>query len=128
MAEIQVVVANEEVQEKENKSEELVLDKFGRDEAERTITLESDDAEAINIETEQGKWQSYGDALHYVIARGLAEIKRTRDAAMKLMEQRTLKTKRDQWSKLLQSNPALVTNADLIASMMKELGVITDKK
>lgn len=98
-------------------------DEFGRDAAERTVELASKDAEAINKEVGDGKWQSYDDAMHYVIERGLAEIKRTRDAALKLYEQRTLKAKRDNWSKLLQSNPKLLQNADLIQTMLKELGV-----
>lgn len=99
------------------------LDNYGRSEAERTVTLESNDAEAINLEVEQGKWQSYDDALHYVIGRGLAEVKRTRDAARKLLDARVLKTKRDGWQKLLQSNPSLVTNPEIVANMLKDLGV-----
>ena len=99
------------------------MDEFGRTEAERTIELESQDAEAINNEVNDGKHQTYASALHYVITRGLAEIKRQREAARSLAEKTILKAKRDNWSKLLQSNPKLIENADLLSAMLKELGI-----
>ena len=109
-----------------NKSEET--DQYGRTEAERTVTLASEDAEAVNTEVVDGKWKTYDDALHYVMQRGFAEIKRTREAAAKLANAKLLQAKRDQWSKLLQNNPSLIANADLVASMLKELGVTPQAK
>ena len=103
-------------------------DQYGRTEAERTVTLASEDAEAVNTEVVDGKWKTYDDALHYVMQRGFAEIKRTREAAAKLANAKLLQAKRDQWSKLLQNNPSLIANADLVASMLKELGVTPQAK
>jgi Arc/MetJ-type ribon-helix-helix transcriptional regulator len=99
------------------------MDEYGRTESERTIELESGDAEAINNEVNDGKHQTYSSALHYVITRGLAEIKRQREAARSLAEKTILKAKRDNWSKLLQSNPKLIENNDLLQAMLKELGI-----
>jgi hypothetical protein len=106
---------------------ESTKDKFGRDAFERTVELTPEDAEGINREVEQGKHQSFDDGLHYVLARGFAEITRTRDAARKLFEQKMLKNKRDNWSKLLQTNPALLANADVMKSMLAELGITAAK-
>lgn len=99
-------------------------DKYGRLATERIVELESEDAEGINNEVQQGRWQTYDMALHFVLARGFAEIKRTRDAALKLFEQRQLKAKRDNWQKLMSSNPKLATNADLVNTMLRELGIV----
>jgi len=106
----------------------LEKDKYGRDANERIVELSTEDAESINVEVTAGKWQTYDEALHFVLQRGFAEIKRTRDAAVKLYEQRVLKARRDQWSKLLQSNPSLITNQELLGTMFKELGIIPEKK
>jgi len=103
------------------------MDDYGRTEAERTVVLESGDAEAINTEVDAGRHKTYADAMHYVLTRGFAEIKRTREAAKALAEKTLLKAKRDNWSKLLQSNPSLIQNQDLIASMLKELGITATK-
>src|SRR5690242_17734320 len=76
---------NEPIQTPEPPKEEMdEMDEFGRTEAERTITLESADAEAINTEVDAGKHKTYADAMHYVLSRGFAEIKRTREAAKAL--------------------------------------------
>lgn len=99
------------------------MDAFGRTADERTVELEEQDAEWINVETDAGRHQSYSDALHYVLTRGFAEIKRTREAAKALVEKTLLKAKRDNWDKLLQSNPALIQNQELLATMLKELGI-----
>lgn len=99
------------------------MDEYGRTESERTIVLESADAEAVNTEVDNGKHKTFNDAHHYIFSRGLAEIKRTREAARQLAEKTLLKAKRDNWSKLLQSNPKLLENQDLLNAMLKELGV-----
>ena len=99
------------------------MDEYGRTASERTIELESFDAEAINTEVNDGKHKTYGDALHYVLTRGFAEIKRQREAARSLAEKTILKAKRDNWSKLLQSNPKLIENQDLLKAMLAELGI-----
>jgi hypothetical protein len=108
----------------EESSKKLVLDEFGRDAAERTVELESKDAESINNEVVDGRWQTYDQALHYVITRGLAEIKRQRDAAKAVAEKTLLKGIRDGWEKRLKDNPALITNPEIMKLMMAELGVI----
>lgn len=104
-------------------SNDKQLDQFGRDEAERTVVLSSEHAEAVDQEVAQGKWQAYDDALKYVISRGLAEIKRTRDAARTLAMAKMNEAKRRNYKMLIQNNPALVTNVEFVASMMKDLGL-----
>jgi hypothetical protein len=99
-------------------------DEIGRDEAERTVILGSRDAEAINREVEAGKHDSYDDALTYVIARGLAEIKRQRDAAEANRQKSRLKAEVDSWKKMLELNPALVTDPNVVSKMMQALGVL----
>jgi hypothetical protein len=99
------------------------MDEYGRTESERTVELESADAEAINNEVNDGKHQTYASALHYVLTRGFAEIKRTREAARALAEKTILKNKRDNWSTLLASNPKLIQNPEVVATMLKELGI-----
>lgn len=99
------------------------LDEYGRDAAERTVELSPRDAEAVDAEVLKGKWQTYDDALAYVIARGLAEIKRQRDAAEAQREKSVLKTTRDLYSNMLRLNPALVADAKFVAKMIADLGV-----
>jgi len=99
-------------------------DEFGRDEAERTVILSPRDAESVNRECEVGKHDSYDDALAYVIARGLAEIKRQRDAAEANKAKSRLKAEVDSWKRMLELNPALVTDPNVVAKMMTALGVL----
>lgn len=106
-----------------NNNEPKQLDQFGRDEQERTVVLSSQHAEYVDQEVTQGKWQTYDDALQYVIARGLAEIKRTRDAARTLAAAKMNEAKRKNYKSLIASNPALVTNVEFVATMMKDLGL-----
>ena len=104
------------------------LDEFGRDQAERTVELSPRDAEYIDHECTQGKHQTYDSALSYVITRGLAEIKRVRDAARMAAEKTLVKAKRDSYQKLMQSNPSLIANADFVATMLADLGVTVKSK
>jgi|SRR5271166_566351 len=99
------------------------LDQFGRDAAERTVELTSAQAEAVDQEVSAGRWQTYDDALQHVIARGLAEIKRTRDAARTLALAKANEAKRKNYKSLIASNPALVVNAEFVATMLRDLGV-----
>jgi hypothetical protein len=105
------------------KSDEPKLDQFGRDAAERTVELSSMQAEAIDQEVTNGRWQTYDDALQHVINRGLAEIKRTREAARVLALAKATESKRKNYKALIQSNPALAVNAEFVATMMKDLGI-----
>jgi hypothetical protein len=99
------------------------LDEFGRDASERTVVLSPRDAEAIDHEVMSGKHQTYDDALAFVIARGLAEIKRTRDAAMKLAQAKLLSTKKESWKTILSQNPALAIDPKIVATMLADLGL-----
>ncbi len=108
---------------REQGSQELTLDEYGRDAAERTVELAARDAEMIDREVSLGKHDTYDDALSYVITRGLAEIKRQRDAANANREKTVLKAKLDTWKKLLELNPALVADPNIVAKMLTELGV-----
>ena len=119
------VNVNEPVNSNEpSKPEPSKLDQFGRDEAERTVVLSSPHAEAIDVEVVTGKHQTYDDALEYVINRGLAEIKRARDAARKTAEANLALAKRNGYANLMKSNPALITNSEFVATMMKDLGLV----
>jgi hypothetical protein len=98
-------------------------DEFGRDASERIVELSPRDAEYINREVEAGKHETYDDALSYVIARGLAEIKRQRDAAEANRAKSLLKAKADTWKKLLELNPALIADPNVMSRMLSELGI-----
>jgi hypothetical protein len=100
-----------------------VLDEFGRDASERTVELSPRDAENIDHEVSAGRHQTYDDALAFVIARGLAEIKRTRDAAMKLAQAKLLSTKKESWKTILSQNPALAIDPKIVATMLADLGL-----
>src|SRR5690349_4803710 len=81
-------------------NDEEQFDEFGRTEAERTITLEPATAEAINVEVEVGEHKTYSDALEYVVKRGLAELKRTRDAAQKTRDAKAKSETLSTWKKI----------------------------
>lgn len=100
------------------------LDEFGRDTAERTVELSPRAAEMIDQEVTHGKWQTYDDALAHVIARGLAEIKRTREASRQLAEKSLVKAKRDGYANLMKANPSLIANAEFVNTMLRDLGVV----
>jgi ribosomal protein S9 len=109
-------------------SSSLAMDEFGRTEDERTVVLESEQAEAINHEVNAGGHDSYADAVAYVITRGLAEIERQRKAADALREKSKLKATRDVYSKMLEMNPALVADGNFVQKMLAELGVARNGK
>lgn len=52
------------------------------------VQLEVNDANAINNEVDAGGHETFDDAVHFVITRGLAEIERTRKAQAKATAQR----------------------------------------
>jgi hypothetical protein len=106
-----------------NTNNEIVLDEFGRDEAERTVILSPRDAESVDVEVAKGKHDTYDDALAHVIQRGLAEIKRQRDAAEAIREKSKLKSTRDLYASMLKLNPALVADSNFVAKMIADLGV-----
>src|ERR1035441_7738189 len=89
---------------------DVLRDQYGRDAAERTVELKPYDAEAINKEVVVGKWQTYDDALSYVVGRGLAEISRQRKAAAELRDARFIKAKGKDYSHLLKLKPELVND------------------
>jgi hypothetical protein len=104
-------------------STDVVMDEFGRDSAERTVELSPRDAEAVDREVAAGKHQTYDDALAYVISRGLAEIKRQRDAAEAARQKSVLKTTRDLYQNMLKLNPALVADPQFVQKMVADLGM-----
>ena len=113
-------VSNEQVNEQPKPP---VLDEFGRDESERTVVLSPRDAEYIDHEVASGGHQTYDGGLSYVIARGLAEIKRTRDAAAKLAQAKLLSSKKESWKTILSQNPALAIDPKIVATMLADLGI-----
>lgn len=124
VAEVSELVNNDELN---NVAHELgtppELDQYGRNASERTVELNSVQAEAVDQEVTHGKHSTYDDALAYVIQRGLAEIKRQRDAARAVAEKTLIKTKRDSYANLMKSNPALITNSEFVTTMLRDLGV-----
>lgn len=102
---------------------EQEMDQYGRTEAERTMVLDSDVAEQINAEVETGEWQAYGDAMNYVLTRGFAEIKRTRDASAKLKLGKAKAQAMDKLSELLSLNPTLVNQPDALRNVLGQLGI-----
>ena len=103
------------------------LDKYARTEAERTVILSPDHAEAVNVEVVNGKHDTYDDALAHIIDRGLAEIKRTRAAQEATRSAKALATEAQSYNNLLTQNPSLITNAEFVANMMKKLGELSVK-
>lgn len=103
------------------------MDKFGRTAAERTIELEVDDAERVDHEVTAGEHQTYNDALHYVIERGLAEIKRQRESLAALKTQRTDAKAMAALRTAVANNPAVMADPVALASLMKSLGIKLSK-
>jgi len=104
---------------------EVSMDEYGRTEAERTVVLASKDAELVNAEVESGSHDSYDNAVHYVIARGLAEIERARSAQRKLAAQKKLATETTLFTNMLAMNPKLVTDPDFVNKMMTQLAELS---
>lgn len=96
-----------------------LMDDYGRTEAERTVVLDSDVAEQINDEVDAGKHDSYADALAYVIERGFAEIKRTRDAQRKLGEQKKAAKVIAILNETLAKQPGLVQHPATLVAVLK---------
>jgi len=94
-----------------------------RDEAERTVVLTEAMADAVNAEVDNGKHDTYEDALEYVLARGFAEIKRARDSQQKAAEAKKLRDARESLNKLLGDKPTLALDPEFMANMMKTLGI-----
>lgn len=117
------VVAEVEASVVETELGVATLDEYGRDASERTVELSSMHAENIDQECTVGKHTTYDDALAYVIQRGLAEIKRQRNAARSAAEKTLVKAKRDSYASLMKSNPALITNSEFVTTMLRDLGV-----
>jgi hypothetical protein len=99
------------------------LDKFGRMASERTITLEVDDAERVGCEVDAGKHQTFDDALHYIIERGIAEIKRQRDSLAALKEQRNDAKAMKALRTACANNPAVMDDPAKLADVLKALGI-----
>ena len=100
------------------------MDKFGRYLDERIILLETDDAERIAQECEAGKHDGFDQCLHYVIERGLAEIKRQRESLAKLKEQRSDAQAMKALRQAVKNLGADATDPAKLASAMKALGIV----
>jgi len=101
------------------------LDEYGRDASERTVELHPKDAEAIDAEVADGRWQTYDDALRFILQRGFAEIKRTRDAARKLATVKLLASKTRGYQEMFAQHPELIANGEFVTKMMQELGKLS---
>jgi hypothetical protein len=98
-------------------------DRYGRDAAERLVELSPEEAEAVNQEVVAGKHQTFDDAKSYIMRRGLAEIKRQRDAQREVALKTLIKAKRDNYANLMKTNPSLITNSEFVNTMLKDLGL-----
>lgn len=101
------------------------FDEYGRTEAERTVVLGSKNAELINLEVEVGKHDSYDEALAYVIARGFAEIERTRESQRKTAATKKLAAETTLVTNMFAMNPKLVCDQDFVTKMMNQLAELS---
>jgi len=115
------------VTDKQLNQEQRELDQYGRDAAERTVELKPFDAECVNKEVLIGRWQTYDDALSYLIGRGVAEVARARKAAEILRKARVHEQKGKVYSEMLKLNPTLVTDPEFVTKMIAALGVTVTK-
>lgn len=113
------------------------LDAYGRDAAERTVELNPHVAAAANAivddesidgvlanlkaEFEGGQVNTFDDAIGYIFYRGIAEIKRQRDAAAATKEKSQLSAQSKLYGEMLKVNPALVTDPQFVAKMVAAL-------
>lgn len=119
-----------------------VLDAYGRDAAERTVELNPHVAAAANAvaadeafdevlvnlkaEFEGGKTDTYDDALGYIVYRGMAEIKRQRDAAQANKAKAKLSEQQKLFKSMLAVNPALVQDPTFVQKMITALGMLNN--
>lgn len=113
------------------------LDAYGRDSAERTVELNSHVAAAANAivsnesidmvlanlkaEFEGGQVNTFDDAIGYIMYRGIAEIKRQRDAASATKEKSALAQQSKLYGEMLKVNPALITDPQFVQKMVAAL-------
>lgn len=121
-------------------TEVVVLDAYGRDAAERTVELNQHVAAAANAivdsdqfdeilvnlkaEYEGGEPQTFDDAIGYIVYRGMAEIKRQRDAANANKAKAKLAEQQKLYAAMLKVNPALITDQKFVEKMVAALGMV----
>lgn len=103
------------------------VDKYGRLDSERIVELTPDDAEAVDAEVSNGNHDTYDEALHHIIVRGLAEIKRARDNSAKIADGKELRKQRASITALLKLNPALANDPKFATIMAQAFGVTLPK-
>lgn len=115
------------------------MDAYGRDASERTVELNSHVAEAANCivedssidvvlaqlkaEFEGGTPDTYDEAIGYIVYRGIAEIKRQRDAADANKAKAKLASTAKLYKSMLALNPALVNDPQFVQKMVAALGM-----
>lgn len=104
-----------------NEVPDLQLDQYGRDEAERTVILSSEHAEAVDQEVTNGKHDTFDEGLAYIIVCGLREIKRVREASEARKAQQLLAKKSALYDNMLKLNRDLVNNPDFVQKMIADL-------
>lgn len=116
-----------------------VLDAYGRDAAERTVELNPHVAAAVNavvegeaFETilanlkadhEGGTPTTFDDAVGYIVYRGMAEIKRQRDAQAATKAKTKLAETQKLYKSMLEVNPALIADPTFVQKMVAALGM-----
>jgi hypothetical protein len=95
-----------------------------RTEAECTVTLEVNDANAVCAEVDEGQHQTFDDALHYIIERGVAEIRRQRNTAKVQKAQREDALKLKRLREILALSPAIAANPSQLAELLAKVGIV----
>ena len=120
---------------------ELKKDVYGRDEAERTVELNSHIAEAVSkwvdgdvdetafasIKAEHegsSEADTFDESLGYIVYRGLAEIKRAIGAKELRKREKKAKQNQERFADMLRLNPALVADPTFVANMLRELEIV----
>lgn len=125
MSETQSVVASAEQNAVNTQVE--ARDEFGRLSSERVVELLPRDAELINLEVIAGEHDTYDDALHYVIERGIKEIKRVRDAQAATRQAKELKRETASFADMLKLKPSLVNDPEFTQMMIAKLTSLASK-
>ena len=122
-----------------NQERLATMDAYGRDSQERTVELNPHVAAAANAvvddesieevlvqlkaEFEGGEPQTFDDALGYIVYRGIAEIKRQRDAQAATKAKSKLAETQKLYKAMLAVNPSLITDAKFVEKMVAALGM-----
>lgn len=96
----------------------VLADAITRDADECIVSLTAVQAAQVSAEVDANDHQTFDDALAYIIERGLAEIKRQRDSAVKQKAKQAEVKNLMAAKTLLASNPALALDPAKLFAML----------